>query len=146
VETLLEALRRAAAEVERHRDRTVVLVVATQQPAVAQLAQAVAEALRMPLYLTNSVNAVGLAQPARPLTTTERETLQLISQLGGSVTVNQLATRGSLEITAAGNRLARLARNGYVNRVSRSRREGDEYFSPAWFADVEAERGTTAND
>jgi DNA-binding MarR family transcriptional regulator len=89
----------------------------------------------LPLYIADppSTSSVAHAAPAGWLTKTERDTLELLGQMGGRVAVSDFAAHASLEVTAAGNRLGNLAKRGYVNRVARSRREGDEFVSPAWF-------------
>jgi len=45
------------------------------------------------------------------------------------VTASRFATETDLELTAAGNRLTNLARRGYVLRIPRSRRHGDEFLT-----------------
>lgn len=132
-ETLVSTLTSAASVLRGMSDSGVVMVVSTTQPSVAQVARMIAIHLDVPLYTSDSSSAAGVADatPVGKLTETEKETLSILRQMGGRGTANSLAAAASLEITAAGNRLGNLARRGYVNRVSRSRRQGDEYISPA---------------
>lgn len=125
-QTLLEML----AEVWRAASGTVqraVVVVATDQPSVIRVVQMVAAADDLPLYVMPTGGDLSLARPAGRLTPTEADSLMLLAQLGGEVTANRFAHEASLELTAAGNRLAGLAKRGYVLRVPRSRRDGDLY-------------------
>lgn len=132
-ETLLRTLTSAASGVEGLSGGDVVIVVTTRQPGVAQIARMVASYLDVPMYIADSPAAVADAIPVGRLTTTEQQTLEALRQLGGRATAITFAAATSLKVTAAGNRLSSLARRGYVNRVSRSRRDGDEFVTPAWF-------------
>jgi hypothetical protein len=135
-EVLLEMLTPLAREIRAGRFGDVVLVVATTQESVGRIAQMVAETENLPMYVTSSSEHVADARPAGRLTPTEKNSLVTVDQLGGRVTANQFASATSLELTAAGNRLSNLARRGYVFRLARSRREGDEYVSLATFRDT----------
>ena len=134
-ETLLELFASTVRAVHDVSDGDVVLVVSTSQPSVAQVARMVATSMDVSLYVADSasIESVADAAPAGRLTTSEWDTLSTIGRMGGRVTVSEFASRNSLEVTAAGNRLANLAKRGYVNRIARSRRQGDEFVSPAWF-------------
>lgn len=134
-EVLLDMLTSLAREIRAGRFGEVVLVVATTQESVARIAQMVAETENLPMYVTSSSAHVAEARPAGRLTPTEKSSLTTLDQLGGRVTSSQFASATSLELTAAGNRLSNLARRGYVFRLARSRREGDEYVSLATFRD-----------
>lgn len=131
-EVLLDMLTPLAQEIRAGRFGDVVLVVATRQQSVARIVEMVALTEDLPMYLTPDASKLSQAQPAGRLTETERESLAALSRLGGRVTASQFASAAALEITAAGNRLSNLARRGYVFRIPRSRREGDEYLSLAW--------------
>lgn len=137
-ETLLQLLGAAATSVRDVVDGDVVMVVSTTQPSVAQVARMISTSMEVPLYVADSASSASIAKaaPAGKLTATERETLKLIGEMGGRVTTSDFAARASLEVTAAGNRLGNLAKRGYLNRISRSRREGDVFVSPAWFESV----------
>lgn len=134
-ETLLQTLTAAADAVRDAVDGDVVIVISTKQPSVAQVARMVSNYMEIPLYIADSPSAssVAKATPAGKLTAAERDTLRLLGDMGGRVTASDFASHSSLEITAAGNRLSNLAKRGYINRVPRSRREGDLFVSPAWF-------------
>ena len=132
-EVLLEMLTSLAREIRAGRFGEVLLVVATTQESVARITQMVAETENLPMYVASSSAHVAEARPAGRLTPTEKNSLTTLDQLGGRVTSSQFALATSLELTAAGNRLSNLARRGYVFRLARSRREGDEYVSLATF-------------
>jgi hypothetical protein len=137
-ETLLQLLTTAANAVRDAAEGDVVMVVSTTQPSVAQIARMISTYMEVPLYIADSPSTKSVAKsaPAGRLTTTERATLTLLAEMGGRVTASDFAAHAALEVTAAGNRLGNLAKRGYVNRVSRSRREGDVFVSPAWFGTV----------
>jgi hypothetical protein len=125
---LLEMLTRLAKEV---RHRQMILVVATDQPSVAQVVDMVAKTEELSIFVTSSANDLQHARPVGRLTLTEQDSLNLLDRLGGRVTASRFATEAALELTAAGNRLTNLARRGYVLRVPRSRRDGDEFLGLA---------------
>lgn len=134
-ETLVQMLTAAANAVRSAVDGDVVMVISTQQPSVAQVARMISNYMDIPLYIADSPSppSVAKATPAGKLTVAERETLRLLGDMGGRATASNFASRSSLEVTAAGNRLGNLAKRGYINRVPRSRREGDLFVSLAWF-------------
>jgi hypothetical protein len=122
LDMLAEVWRAASGTVRR-----AVVVVATDQSSVVRVVQMVAAADDLPLYVMPSGGNLSLARPTGRLTPTEADSLMLLARLGGEVTANRFAHEASLELTAAGNRLAGLAKRGYVLRVPRSRRDGDLY-------------------
>jgi hypothetical protein len=128
-EVLLNMLAPLAGEIRAGRFGDVVLVVATRQESVARIAHMVAATEDLPMYVTSDVDHVPWAEPVGRLTPTERNSLFALDALGGRVTASRFATANSMELTAAGNRLSNLAKRGYVFRVPRSRRDGDEYMS-----------------
>lgn len=133
-DTLLDMLLPLGAQVRSGRLGDVVLVVATAQESVATVAEMLAATYDLPLYVSRSLDDVTHARPVGRLTPTEVASLAQLGSLGGRVTVSRFAAATDLEQTAAGNRLNNLARRGYVQRVPRSRRDGDEYVSVAYFS------------
>jgi hypothetical protein len=70
------------------------------------------------------------AEAVGVLTATERETLEILRQLGGRVTVANFADASGLEPSAATNRLVNVAQKGFVHRVERPRRDGLLFVDP----------------
>ncbi len=134
-ETLLRTLTESVTTLHNRRETDVVLVVATAQAAVANLVDMLAKALDISVYVTPNPDRLDQAKPVGKVTPVELESLSTLRALGGRVTASRFAEAASIEVTAAGNRLAKLASRGYVNRISRSRRDGDEYVSIDWFVD-----------
>ena len=132
-ETLLRTLTESVISIRSQPDTDFVLVVATSQPAVARVVDMLAGALDVTLYVAPSVDRLDEAEPVGRVTPIERESLSTLRALGGRVTASRFADAAAIEVTTAGNRLTKLANRGYVNRISRSRRDGDEYVSIDWF-------------
>jgi hypothetical protein len=104
------------------------LVIVTSDDAVIEFLEALAEKHELPLFLSAAPDApLSQARPIGALTTAEIETYGLIRSAGGEVTSSRVADIAGIEVNAAGNRLSALAKKGYVQRVSRSRREGDAF-------------------
>ncbi len=106
------------------------LIVSSTDEATRQMASYVAAANSLPLYVTNSCQDIHSAEPAGDLTATERETLQVLHRVGGTLTAADFGDRLGIEATAAGNRLVNLSRKGYVHRIVRSRSKGDLFVDP----------------
>jgi hypothetical protein len=107
-----------------------VVVVATPDQAVRDVLRALAAAHEVPLWLTASAESPWLAEPALPLSPAEEETLELVSALGGRVTVSSVAQASGLDHTAAGNRLAGLDRRHLLFKLARAPRHGHLYLDP----------------
>lgn len=133
-ETLLRTLTESVTSLRNQRNTDIVLVIATAQVAVARLVDLLARALDISVYVTSDPTRLDEARPVGKVTPVELESLSTLRALGGRVTASRFADAASIEVTAAGNRLAKLANRGYVNRIIRSRRDGDEYVSIDWFA------------
>lgn len=144
-ETLLRTLTESVMTLRNQRRTDVVLVVATAQEAVARLVDLLARALDISVYVTSDPYRLDEAHPVGRVTQVELESLSTLRALGGRVTASRFAGAASIEVTAAGNRLAKLAHRGYVNRISRSRRDGDEYVSIDWFVGDQS-WGATSHD
>ena len=107
------------------------LVIRTDDPGIEDFIRYMAQARQLPLYISSSPsNFLWQGTPAGNLTSTERNTLDTIVELGGWVTASRLADAESIKPSAATNRLANLDRSGYLYRQSRGRREGDRYIEP----------------
>jgi hypothetical protein len=132
-DTLIDILTPLARAVRAARHGEFLLVVVASDPGVVQVAEMFAVAQDVPMFVTSSIDEVTRARPVGKLTPAESDSLQWMDRLGGRVTVSGFAKAADLEQTAAGNRLANLSRRGYVQRVPRSRRDGDEYVTPAYY-------------
>lgn len=105
--------------------------VVTPNQDLVQFIHALAADHEAPVFLASSIYETPRAlRPAGALTSAEAETLDTVIALGGSTTAADLADKRGLEPAAANNRLASLARKGFLLRYSRNRREGDLYVDP----------------
>ena len=90
----------------------------------------IAAAQNIAMFVSTSSSDLADAEPVGLLTAKDLETLQLVSQAGGTVTALTLATQVGIENTAAGNRLVSLQKKGYLQRVERPHPEGDLFVDP----------------
>lgn len=106
------------------------VVITTRSATVAEVISLLAREHDLPIFIAPSPDDVDRAVPAGALTASEIETLQQLHTLGGRSTAAALALSVGIAANAANNRLSNLERRGYVLRVRRGRREGDEYLDP----------------
>lgn len=90
----------------------------------------VAVARDVPLFVCSSSSDIEDAEPVGVLTPSDRETLNLVAQAGGTVTALSLAEQVDIAKTAAGNRLASLHKKGYLQRVEQPHPTGDFFVDP----------------
>lgn len=81
-------------------------------------------------FLSPLSQSLPSAFPVGDLTSTERTTLNVLVQLGGTVTASELARGVGIEATAAGNRLVNLSQKGFLFRFEQAQREGHLYVDP----------------
>jgi len=124
----------------------VALVVCTQDDAVRTLLRALAQAQGLPIFLARSPGELHDAEPAGSLTPTEKETLEVLRQLGGRTTVSTFAQATSLEPNAATNRLVNVVNKGFVQRVDRPRRQGQLFVDPRAATPAEDPADPTSGD
>lgn len=110
------------------RDTRVVFVASN--PAVVEFVRLLAEANGFPFYVAASRSEIPSARPVGDLTTSEEETLDVLRRLGGRATAAELGQAMGLAPSAANNRLNALDRKGYLLRVRRHRRQGDDFLDP----------------
>jgi len=122
------------------------LVVCTQDDAVRIVMKALAETHSLPIFLARSPSELYDAEPAGPLTTTERETLEVLRRLGGRTTVSTFAEATSLEPNAATNRLVNVVNKGFVQRVERTGRQGQLFVDPRAARPAEEPADPTSGD
>ena len=105
-----------------------VLMIVSSEDSTVEFLEALAQKHGLPIFVSSSPTApLSDARPVGSLTSTEMETFRLIRSSGGEVTSSRVASLAGIEVNAAVNRLSNLARKGYVQRVARSRREGDAF-------------------
>lgn len=90
----------------------------------------VAASRNVALFVCSSFDDLDDAEPVGVLTARDRETLNLVSEAGGTATALSLAKKVSIGKTAAGNRLASLHRKGYLQRVVQPHPAGDFFVDP----------------
>lgn len=105
-------------------------VVSSSDDATRQVIGDIAAANALPVFITSSPSHIDLAEPAGALTLNERETLDAVFSVGGTVTAAELAKVKDVEQTTAGNRLVNLQRKGYLMRIERPHPEGDQFVDP----------------
>lgn len=113
------------------------VVITTRNPYVAELIALLARKYSLPIFIAASPDDVDNAEPAGELTASEMETFHQLQILGGRSTAAALALSAGIAANAANNRLNKLERKGYLLRVRRGRREGDEYLDPRSETDVQ---------
>lgn len=106
------------------------VVITTRNAAVAEMISLLAREHDLPIFIAPTPADVDRAEPAGDLTASEIETLSQLHRLGGRTTAAALASSAGIAANAANNRLSKLEQRGYVLRVRRGRREGDEYLDP----------------
>lgn len=122
------------------------LVVCTQDDAVRVVMRALAQTQTLPIFLARSPGELHDAEPAGPLTATERETLEVLRRLGGRATVSTFAEATSLEPNAATNRLVNVVNKGFVQRVERPGRQGQLFVDPRAARPAEDPADPTSGD
>lgn len=104
------------------------LVIVTTDDAVIEFLEALAEKHELPIFISSAPDApLSRARPIGAITASEIQTYGLIRSAGGEVTSSRIADLAGIEVNAAVNRLSALAKKGYLQRVSRPRREGDAF-------------------
>lgn len=124
------------------------VVVRTHDPGVQRYITNLGKLYQVPLYSALRTYSIACvyddeAIPAASLTPTEEETLTLVYEHPNGATSAQLAGECGIAITAAGNRLARLADRRLLMRIEEPGRGGVRYFDPRVFAERSS---TTASD
>jgi hypothetical protein len=120
------------------------IVITTRKPAVAEVIRLLAREHDLPIFIAASPADVDRAEPAGSLTASEDETMRQLLSLGGRSTAAWLASSTGIAANAANNRLSGLERRGYLLRVRRGRREGDEYLDPRSDPSIEEVRRLAA--
>ena len=90
----------------------------------------IAASRNVSMFVCSSFSDLEHAEPVGVLTAKDHETLRLVSEAGGTVTVLRFAEHVDIEKTAAGNRLVSLHQKGYLQRVERPHPAGDLFVDP----------------
>lgn len=106
------------------------LVVCTSNQPTRDVLRALAENSDLALFVAPSTERLIEAEPYGALTPTERETLEMMQRLGGTVTVAKFADATGLAATAATNRLVGVQQKGFVQKVERPRSAGAIFLDP----------------
>lgn len=105
-----------------------VLLVVTSDSATIEFLESLAQRHDLPLFVSSSPSTpLRQARPIGALTPTEEQTFALVRRSHGEVTSSRIANLAGIEPNAAVNRVAALARKGYIHRETRSRSEGDTF-------------------
>ena len=105
-------------------------IVSSDEP-IVHYAVSLAREHNFPLFVAPQLdNPLESSEPVGKLTSGEISTLETVQELGGRVKSSELAKALDIELAAAGNRLAKLEKKGYLLRIPQSPREGDIYVDP----------------
>lgn len=107
------------------------LVVRTHDPSTAHYIRMLADAERLPIYVsvTKSIYDATLPEPVG-LSPVELETLNELIGLGGEATAVDFAEAAGIGVSAASNRLAGLADSHFIYRLSPPGQRADMYVDP----------------
>lgn len=106
------------------------LVVNSTDRATREVLGDIAKAQDVAIFVSTSISDLASAEPVGGLTEKDKITLDLVLQLGGTVTATELAHSIGVEQTTAGNRLVSLHRKGYLQRITRPHPVGDLFIDP----------------
>lgn len=120
-----------------------VLVVQTADEGVGDFLRYLSREYSLPIFLAPAFKSLAFAEPLGPLTSTERTTMNVLFELGGTVTASELAQAINIEPTAAGNRLVGLASKGFIQRVPTRWSRGDAFVDFRTFSALVAPASAT---
>jgi hypothetical protein len=104
--------------------------ISTKDEATRAVIIDIASQQNFAVFVSSSPVALQDAQPAGALTAKDRETMNLVLEVGGTVTATEFARSQGIEQTAAGNRLVSLHKKGYLQRIERPHPTGDLFIDP----------------
>ncbi|MCY3883592.1 MAG: hypothetical protein OXG24_01615 [Gammaproteobacteria bacterium] len=90
----------------------------------------IAASRNVAVFVTSATHKLMDAIPVGAITLKDSETLNQVSEFGGTVSANEFADCLDIEKTAAGNRLTSLHRKGYLQRIARPHPMGDLFVDP----------------
>jgi hypothetical protein len=107
------------------------LFVASGSPQVRSMLEAMAVQHDFPLFILDSAKApLRDATPVGPVTETDRAVLDYTMASGGIATSAHLASAQDITLAAASNRLADSSERGYLAKVERPRKQGNQFVDP----------------
>ncbi|WP_144405011.1 MarR family transcriptional regulator [Burkholderia pseudomallei] len=116
------------------------LIVSSEDEATRSVISDIAKSHDVAMFVSTSTVDLAVAEPVGSLTIKDRETLDYVLRIGGTVTATELARQLGVEQTTAGNRLVALHKKGYLQRVNRSHPVGDLFIDPRSVRLTEPER------
>lgn len=122
------------------------VVICTREEGTRDVVRALAQTYDLALFWAPSAEELSEAEPLGPMTVTDSETLEIVSRLGGRVTVSGFADAASLEANAASNRLMSVVQKGFIHRVERPRRHGILFVDPRAATPTEDPADPTSGD
>lgn len=105
-------------------------VVSSTDEATRSVIGDIAKAHDVAMFVSPSTVDLTHAEPVGGLTSRDRDTLDQVLRVGGTVTATEFAREVGVEQTTAGNRLVALHKKGYLQRVSRPHPIGDLFVDP----------------
>lgn len=116
---------------ERLRERSYgqsALFVASDSPQVRSMLGAMAVQHDFPLFILDSLeSSLRDAKPVGPVTEMDRAVLDYTMAAGGLATSAHLASAENITLAAASNRLADSSERGYLAKVERPRKQGNQF-------------------
>lgn len=106
------------------------LIVSSEDEATRCVIGDIAKAQDVAMFVSTSAIDLSEAEPVGSLTGKDRETLDFVLKVGGTVTATEMARKLGVEQTTAGNRLVSLHRKGYLQRIARPHPVGDLFVDP----------------
>lgn len=106
------------------------LFICSEDEATRSVIGDIANAQDVAMFVSTSSVELAEAVPVGGLTAKDRETLDFVLNLGGTVTATELARSQGVEQTTASNRLVALHKKGYLQRVGRPHPVGDLFLEP----------------
>jgi len=106
------------------------LIVSSEDEATRSVIGDIANSQDVAMFVSTSTVDLSSAEPVGSLTAKDRETLDYVLSIGGTVTATEMARQLDVEQTTAGNRLVSLHKKGYLQRAARPHPIGDLFLDP----------------
>jgi len=127
---LREVIVKVGEDIRAGRYGNFTFVVSSEDLATQAIVTDIATAQDLALFIASSPTHLETAEPVGALTAGDRETMDLVLSIGGTMTASELAERLGVEQTTAGNRLIALSKKGYLQRLERPHPSGDLFVDP----------------
>jgi hypothetical protein len=107
------------------------LFVASDSSQMRSVLEAMAVQHGFPLFLLDSLeSSLRDATPVGPVTETDRAVLDYTMSAGGIATSAHLSSAQNITLAAASNRLADSSQRGYLAKLERPRKQGNQFIDP----------------